>query len=100
MVASIGFAGFAITLFALYLFLRDRDDLNTKAAGTVRRNGGTGGLGTANFLKNFIRTFASRRRRRRMVSDFLVRNQNLWAVRVVSQSFISITVLGDAFNAA
>jgi hypothetical protein len=34
-VASIGFAGFAITLFALYLFLRDRDDLNTKAAGTV-----------------------------------------------------------------
>ena len=35
LVAGIGFAGFEITLFALHLFLRGRDDLNTKAAGTV-----------------------------------------------------------------
>jgi hypothetical protein len=35
LVASIGFAGSAITLFALYLFVRDPRDLNTKAAGTV-----------------------------------------------------------------
>ncbi len=34
-VASTGFAGFSITIFALYLFVRDIDDLNTKAAGTV-----------------------------------------------------------------
>jgi hypothetical protein len=35
LVACLGFAGGAITLFALYLLLRDRNDLNTKAAGTV-----------------------------------------------------------------
>jgi hypothetical protein len=33
--ACAGFVGASITLFALYLFVRDRDDLNTKAAGTV-----------------------------------------------------------------
>ena len=35
LVASIGFAGTSISLFALYLFLRDRRDLYTRAAGTV-----------------------------------------------------------------
>jgi exosortase/archaeosortase family protein len=30
-----GFAGSSITIFALYLFFRNSDDLNTKAAGTV-----------------------------------------------------------------
>jgi len=35
LVASMGFAGYAITLFALYLFVRFPHDLNTKAAGTV-----------------------------------------------------------------
>jgi hypothetical protein len=35
LVASSGFAGFSITLFALYLVFRDDGDLNTKAAGTV-----------------------------------------------------------------
>jgi hypothetical protein len=35
LVAGIGFAGCSVTLFALYLFVRDRQDLNTKAAGTV-----------------------------------------------------------------
>jgi hypothetical protein len=35
LVAGLGFAGGSITLFALYLFLRGRNDLNTKAAGTV-----------------------------------------------------------------
>jgi hypothetical protein len=35
LLASIGFAGSSITLFALYLFVRDRQDLNTKAAGAV-----------------------------------------------------------------
>ena len=35
LVACTGFAGASITIFALYLFFRDRDDLNTKAAGTV-----------------------------------------------------------------
>ena len=34
-VACIGFAGASIILFAVYLFARDRDDLNTRAAGTV-----------------------------------------------------------------
>jgi hypothetical protein len=34
-VACTGFAGLSITIFALYLFFRNRDDLNTKAAGTV-----------------------------------------------------------------
>lgn len=34
-VASVGYAGIAITLFALYLFFRDRHDLYTRAAGTV-----------------------------------------------------------------
>jgi hypothetical protein len=34
-VACLGFAGYSITLFALYLFIRDRHDLNTRAAGTV-----------------------------------------------------------------
>ena len=33
--ACIGFAGSGITLFAFYLFVRDRRDLNTRAAGTV-----------------------------------------------------------------
>ena len=33
--ACLGFAGGSITLFALYLLLQDRTDLNTKAAGTV-----------------------------------------------------------------
>ena len=33
--ASIGFAGSSITLFALYLFIRGRGDLSTKAAATV-----------------------------------------------------------------
>jgi exosortase/archaeosortase family protein len=35
LVACTGFAGASITIFALYLFFRDRDDLNTKAAGAV-----------------------------------------------------------------
>ena len=35
LVVCIGFAGFSITLFALYLFVRDPQDLNKKAAGTV-----------------------------------------------------------------
>jgi hypothetical protein len=35
LLAYMGFAASSITLFALYLFVRDRDDLNTKAAGTV-----------------------------------------------------------------
>ena len=35
LVACTGFAGASITMFAWYLFFRDRDDLNTKAAGTV-----------------------------------------------------------------
>jgi hypothetical protein len=34
-VACTGFAGVSITIFALYLFFRDRDDLNIKAAGTI-----------------------------------------------------------------
>jgi hypothetical protein len=34
-IATIGFAGTSATLFALYLFFRDRQDLNTTAAGTV-----------------------------------------------------------------
>ena len=34
-VASIGFSGSSITIFALYLFVRGRRDLNTRAAGTV-----------------------------------------------------------------
>jgi hypothetical protein len=34
-VASIGYAGAAVTAFAMYLFFRDRQDLNTRAAGTV-----------------------------------------------------------------
>jgi hypothetical protein len=34
-IACIGFTGASITIFALYLFFRDRDDINTKAAGTV-----------------------------------------------------------------
>jgi hypothetical protein len=35
MVACMGFAGFAITSFAFCLFVGDRRDLNTRAAGTV-----------------------------------------------------------------
>jgi hypothetical protein len=35
LIASLGFAGTSITLFAFYLFVRDRHDLNTRAAGTV-----------------------------------------------------------------
>jgi hypothetical protein len=35
LVACTGYAGASITLFAFYLFARDRDDLNRKAAGTV-----------------------------------------------------------------
>jgi hypothetical protein len=35
LVASTGFAGFSITLFALYLVFREPGDLNTRAAGTV-----------------------------------------------------------------
>jgi hypothetical protein len=35
LLAILGFAGLSITLFALYLFLRGRHDLNTRAAGTV-----------------------------------------------------------------
>jgi hypothetical protein len=35
LVACIGFAGSLITLFAFYLFFRDRRDLNTRAAGAV-----------------------------------------------------------------
>ncbi len=34
-VAGIGFVGTSISIFALYLFFRGRDDLNMKAAGTV-----------------------------------------------------------------
>jgi hypothetical protein len=34
-VACIGYAGTSITVFALYLLFRDRNDLNTKAAGTI-----------------------------------------------------------------
>ena len=34
-VAALGFAGCAVTLFAFYLFVRDRQDLNMRAAGTV-----------------------------------------------------------------
>jgi hypothetical protein len=33
--ACIGYPGASITIMALYLFFRDRNDLNTKAAGTV-----------------------------------------------------------------
>ena len=33
--ASIGFADYSVTLFALYLFIRNPRDLNTRAAGTV-----------------------------------------------------------------
>jgi hypothetical protein len=33
--ACLGFTGSSITFFALYLLIRDRGDLNTKAAGTV-----------------------------------------------------------------
>lgn len=35
LVACASFAGYSITLFAFYLFLRDRHDLNARAAGTV-----------------------------------------------------------------
>jgi hypothetical protein len=35
LVACLGFTGSSITFFALYLLIRDRGDLNTKAAGTV-----------------------------------------------------------------
>jgi hypothetical protein len=35
LIASIGFAGYSITLFALYLFVRNDSDLNRRAAGTV-----------------------------------------------------------------
>jgi exosortase/archaeosortase family protein len=35
LIACIGFAGWSITLFAFYLFIRDRQDLNTRAAGTI-----------------------------------------------------------------
>jgi hypothetical protein len=35
LLACLDFAGSSITLFALYLFFRDRDDLNTRAAGIV-----------------------------------------------------------------
>jgi exosortase/archaeosortase family protein len=35
LIAGVGFTGVSITIFASYLFFRDRDDLNTKAAGTV-----------------------------------------------------------------
>ncbi len=35
LIASTGFAGASITLFALYLFVRDPLDFNTRAAGTV-----------------------------------------------------------------
>jgi hypothetical protein len=35
LVARTGFAGSSITLFAVYLFVRDPHDLNMKAAGTV-----------------------------------------------------------------
>jgi hypothetical protein len=35
LIASMGFAGYSITLFALYLFVRYPSDLNTRAAGTV-----------------------------------------------------------------
>jgi hypothetical protein len=34
-IASIGFAGSSITIFASYLFFRDRNDFNTKAAATI-----------------------------------------------------------------
>jgi hypothetical protein len=34
-IACVGFVGLSLTLFALYLFFRDRNDLNTRAAGTV-----------------------------------------------------------------
>ena len=100
-VASIGFAGFAITLFALYLFLRDRDDLNTKAAGTVAAAVAVQAVWAPLIFSkiSFVLLQVDAGAVGWLVS-FLVRNQNLWAVRVVSQSFISITVLGDAFNAA
>src|SRR3984885_13540760 len=35
LIAATGFASYSITLFALYLIIRDRNDLYTKAAGTV-----------------------------------------------------------------
>jgi hypothetical protein len=35
LVACVGFAGYSLTLFAFYLFIRDHRDLNTRAAGTV-----------------------------------------------------------------
>jgi hypothetical protein len=35
LIACFGFTGCSITLFAFYLFIRDRHDLNTRAAGTV-----------------------------------------------------------------
>lgn len=35
LVASAGFAGYSITIFALYLVFRDPQDLNTKAAGAI-----------------------------------------------------------------
>jgi hypothetical protein len=35
LVASAGFAGYSITLFALYLVFRDPTDLNTRAAGAI-----------------------------------------------------------------
>jgi hypothetical protein len=35
LIACFGFTGSSITLFAFYLFIRDRHDLNTRAAGTV-----------------------------------------------------------------
>src|ERR1700682_3477655 len=35
LVACLVFADASVTIFALYLFVKDRDDLNAKAAGTV-----------------------------------------------------------------
>ena len=35
MIALVGFGGTSITLFALYLFFRDREDQSTRAAATV-----------------------------------------------------------------
>ena len=35
LIACFGFTGCSITLFAFYLFIRDRHELNTRAAGTV-----------------------------------------------------------------
>ena len=81
LVASLGYIGFSISLFALYLFTRDRDDLNSRAAGTrCCRRRGPGSLGTANFFKDLFPAVANRRRCRRLV------NKPLFAGGVVERT--------------